>query len=198
MNILFTTQIRDSGIGIVRAKWPCRWVNKYSLHHAEVMDESDLTYSDMSNVINPFDVIVIHKPSPALLAVAQEARKQGKILIYDTDDNDDELYDEYYVKWWIADAKKYMDGIINLCDGITCTSEPLARALHHYGKPVAVIDNGYDLALEQYQVQHLPYFTGLDGEWLKIVFGGSRGHARDIAQWLQLGIIEELREYKID
>jgi glycosyltransferase involved in cell wall biosynthesis len=198
MRILFTTQILHAGIGIVRAKWPCRWVNKFTDHKAECMDESDLLFSDMPGLISPFDVIVIHKASFNLFRVAEEAHKQGKIVVYDTDDNDDELYAKHYLRHWVTDSKRWRDKVIEHCSGITCTSVPLMRALHHYGKPSAVIDNGYDLTLDEYQVQHIPYFTGLDGEWLKICFGGSTGHDRDVSEWLRLGIIEALSEFKID
>jgi glycosyltransferase involved in cell wall biosynthesis len=162
------------------------------------MDESDLLYSDMPSVISEFDVIVIHKPSFILWKVAKEARKQNKIVIYDTDDYDAELYSEYYLKYWLQNSGDHLKKIVALCDGVTVSSAPLARVMQQFGKPVAVVDNGYDTDLSEYQIENLPYFTGLDGEWLKIVFGGSTGHARDIELFLRLGVIEALSEHKID
>lgn len=198
MRILYLTQVLDSGIGIVRAKWPAKWVNKFTEHEAVAMDESDLVYSDIEDIISEFDILVIHKPSYILCEAAKMAKKYMSTVIYDTDDHDDALFGEYYLRAYMQDMKRWRDEIMEIADGVTVTTEPLARVMHQYGKPVAIFPNGYDATLSEYNIQKLPYFEGVEKPWLKIVYGGSVGHARDLEMFFRLGVVEALEEHRID
>ena len=198
MRILFVTQQATSGIGIVRAVWPAWWINKYTDHAATVIDERDLAYSDAPSLLESVDVVVIHQASSALYEYARKAAGKGIPVVFDTDDYNERLYDQYRIIGYMQEFVERTYDTIALSKAVTCSSHPLADRLEKHGRPVHVVDNGYDYALDNYNIHHEPYYQNSQGEWIKIVYGGSTGHARDIAMFLDLGVIEALKDYRID
>jgi len=117
------------------------------------------------------------------------AKNAGVPVIYDTDDYDDAVFGHFYPQYHTSGVIKNQDWFKENADGFTVASYPLASKW-----PATVIENGFDTTLKQFLPDSKEYIT----DRIKVAWGGSSTHARDITEFLKMPFLSMLDEHPID
>jgi glycosyltransferase involved in cell wall biosynthesis len=140
-------------------------------------------------VILSADIVIAHKATPATLRASAVAKTAGIPVVYDTDDYDNAAFAHFYPAYLASGVLDNQKWFLENADGFTVASTPLAE---HW--PGAVIENGFDATLKQFQ----PRVSEYPGS-IKVAWGGSSTHGRDFEMWLKLGFLDAiLNEYPVD
>ena len=198
MNIAFYTETaRGEGAGssIMRATWPAQWINRYTEHLASVFSSADLRDPQHRYGMKKYDVFVFHKQHPAFREIATWIRKTmpDKVIVFDTDDYEHELFDTLYPLWWFQQLETEPSKCMPEADGYTVASYPLL--LEYSDKPCVLVENGFDLWLIENRPIRNQYFN----DTVKIAYGGGITHTRDLSMLLKTGVLQELCDtYDVD
>jgi processive 1,2-diacylglycerol beta-glucosyltransferase len=179
MQIAFFITNDKDGSCVMRGLWPALWINRYTKHHASTYTLKMFDSYNMDHVVHKYDVLIFHKQHPEFIALAEYAKSYGKIVVYDADDYDGELYGSHYVEHFFLDLKVKPEDLFPFADGYTLGSGSLLKYFDG-----AVIPNGFDLP----PIVKRPYFDG----FTKVSWGGGTNHFRDIEMLLKLGVLQEL------
>ncbi len=171
----------------MRAVWPALWINKFTEHNAWVISAHEAGHPAHTDLVCKMDVVVFHKAHPANLRLAHYAKAAGCTIIYDTDDLDTDAFNEFHTAYYVSDIAESIEWFRSNSQGFVVASRPL---LDHYDG--VMIENGFDTTLPMFQAHPEDYFHGNHGRHYKIAWGGSSTHARDMAMFYRLGVIEEI------
>ena len=180
----------------MRTLWPAQWINRYSGHFACSYSQKDANDPSHKYGLKKFDVFVFHKPIPAFQMLAEFIRSRWpeKVIVFDTDDYEKEIFDTLYPLWYFNGLPVEPSEAFPLADGYTLASVPLMEEYKSVG-PCAVIENGFDLNLIDNRPQHNQYWN----QTVKIAYGGGVTHARDLTEILKLGVLQDLCDlYDVD
>jgi glycosyltransferase involved in cell wall biosynthesis len=190
VNILFVTDDNRQGSSLMRAVWPSVWINKFTKHHSWCIDRFQSMSTQHDALVKKADLVVIHKSNPTQRRIAELCLGLGKPFVYDTDDNDAEVFDHHYNEYLIHDSFESAAFISEFASGITVSSFPLQQILGG-----ALIENGFDTTLPNFRPDAARYHDTA----LKMAWGGSSTHGRDFEMFYKLGVIQQIMsEYPLD
>jgi len=188
MRILFFTENTWHGSCIMRAVWPALWINTFTEHTAHVFSHAEAMGTAHDGMMMQADVMVFHKAHPQNFYAARKARDMGKIIVYDSDDHDEDTFNEHYAMFYAAGMQDNLDWFRENAHGFTVGSGPLSTLYEN----ACVLPNGFDVNRAQWRPNCQPYYTNSGGVYRKIAWGGGSTHARDFEMFLKLGALEEL------
>lgn len=203
MKIAFISLTATDASPVVRAKWPCAWVNKFTAHSAFLLTQRDIHTEDAWTQFRTCDVVVFHKQGKEQVRVAEKLRKMYPhiTLVFDSDDFDPLVWDYYRIEHYMLHSFEHWDRMLELCDGFTLASKTLADKFTEYGKPIAHIDNGYDLTLSANTGRTHDYYSARNPDlaFQKVVYAGGDNHYPELGKLLDWGVMERIAdEYNVD
>lgn len=175
---------------MMRATWPSLWINRYTEHFASVFSAEDLKDPQHRYGMKKYDVFVFHKQHPAFQEIAKWIRQTmpDKVIVFDTDDYEAEIFDSLYPLWYFQQLDTKPELCMPEADGYTVASWPLLKVFND--KPCMLAENGFDLRL----IGNRPVKTQYFNDRIKFAYGGGVTHARDLTMLLKMGVLQELCE----
>lgn len=130
------------GISVPRLLWPLRELNKHPEWACRAIGDADVKQmlaTDSVSQLEGYDLYVFARVQGPGRCPFEKELARGAKFVYETDDD---LTDDYRAQGWELWIKQTVDW----CDAVTVSTEPLARQMERYDKPVRVLPNYIDTA----------------------------------------------------
>ena len=163
---IYFAQADFGGCGFYRILQTSAFLKFYLNHEVKVV----FRFNSLDELL-AHDLIVFQRQyDPNVLQVVNILRAHGKKVIYELDDSMWEIPPENEAtKYWTDDKKANAEAIIQVCDAVTTSTEPLAERLRQLNKNVYVIPNYIP------EVTPLPKFDSI----IRVGWSGSLSHRVD-------------------
>lgn len=148
MKILFITPKISDGVFAVRGALPIKWLKKRG-HEIKVVEENGKTSGEeIINLIKWSDVVSISRAYSSDISFIEYmlnyCKKEGKKIIYDTDDLLINLFPEHPAYQAMKEFVPQIRMMTKMADVVTVTGEPLKAEYGLYNSNVAILPNCVD------------------------------------------------------
>lgn len=174
--------------------WACAWYRCHVPGMELLRRGHDVVlYEDVHAAVGrDSDVLVVQATvHPELLKEITRLRAQGRLTVYDMDDDPFALHAENPGQhfWGRPEVQEMLIQMLRAVDVVTTTTPELAETLRRFNKNVAVLPN--QLPSEHWPTERLPIKDGND---LVVGWAGSSSHAPDLREVHDL-LIQLLERY---
>jgi len=182
MKILFT-QADFSGCGFYRVLQPASYLLK-ALKHEVAVTSKIVPWQQLLK----FDLIVFQRQHlSSILEAIKGLQSHKKKVVYEIDDSLwDMPFGDERRNYWTSDKIASVEALMNACDAITTSTEPLADLLRQYNKNVFVIPN--------YVAEITPIPKG--DTVIGVGWAGSMSHRLDFDRNILKALKDIKRKYK--
>ncbi|MBM4137232.1 MAG: glycosyltransferase family 4 protein [Nitrospira sp.] len=182
MKILFA-QADFGGCGFYRILQPTAYLKFFLNHDVKVIFE----YKSVEDLLS-YDLIILQRQNlPEVLEFVKIVKAHNRKVVYEIDDDLWHIPPENESKqYWGEEKIRGAETIMQACDAITTSTEPLAELLRRHNKNVFVITNYIP------EVNPLPKFNST----IRVGWSGSASHRVDFNDEIIRALKDIKRKYK--